>query len=194
MRSATEVKVPYLIIEAAYSADFSESQIAELLSIGFDRDPRSSFTLGLSGLYRKVAGVERAEAWLKGLLGAGASAEAIGALLEAWPDGLETWNVVRRFGPDVVAAYWKHRSPRFVGGSRLELLRCLIMLLRYERAAEAIQTALNRMSEVPSKLILRMLDGVIPQLNAKRAMPDTMMSFYVEKALVPRHSDFDQLI
>jgi hypothetical protein len=138
LRLATEVKVPYLIIEAAYSAEFSESQIGELLSVSIDRDPRSSFTLGLSGLYRKVAGLERAEAWLKALANTGASAEVVGDLLEAWPDGLETWNVARRFGSEVVAAYWKQRGSRFLTGPRSELLRCLIMLLRYGRAAEAI--------------------------------------------------------
>jgi hypothetical protein len=183
LRLATEAKVTYLIIEAAYAADFSERRVAELLSLSFERDPRSSFTLGLSGLYRKVAGVERAEAWLKRLVNTGASAELVGRLLEAWPDGLETWNVVRGFGSEVVAAYWKQRGPRFLTGSRSELLRALIMLLRYGCAVEAIQSSLDRMGEVPSKLILRMLDGVIPELNAKLAAPDTMTSYYVEKAL-----------
>jgi hypothetical protein len=184
LRLATEAKVPYLIIEATDSGRFSEPQVAELLSLSFDRDPISSFTLGLSGLYRKVAGAERAEAWLRKVVDErGAAAEVVGKLFQAWPDRLETWNVVRHFGSEVVAAYWKQRSPLYLKGSRSELLRSLLMLLRYERAVEAIQSSLDRMGEVPSKLILRMLDGVIPQLNAKSAVPDTMTNYYVEKAL-----------
>ena len=78
LRLATEAKVPYSIIEAANSAGFSEPQIAKLLSLSFDRDPISSFTLGLSGLYRKVAGADRAEAWLRKVVDErGASAEVV---------------------------------------------------------------------------------------------------------------------
>ena len=63
------------------------------------------------------------------------------------------------------------------------MLRLLIMLLRHGRAIQAIQSSLNRLMEVPSKLILKMLDGVIPQLNATAAAPDTMTTFYLEKVL-----------
>jgi hypothetical protein len=57
------------------------------------------------------------------------------------------------------------------------------MLLRYGRAVEAIQSSLDRLPDVPTKLALRMLDGVIPQLNAKAAKLDTMTAFYIEQIL-----------
>jgi hypothetical protein len=184
LRLATEVRVSYLVIEAAYGADFSPEQVERLFSISFDRAPTLAITTGLSGLYRNKVGVDRAEAWIKDALKKrGATPETIGSVLQGWPNGSETWNVVRRLGQGVVEAYWKQCAPHFVKGSRSELMRSLIMRLRYGRASEAIQSSLNRLKEIPSRLMLRMLDGLIPQLNAKSAVPDTMTSYYLEQVL-----------
>jgi len=57
------------------------------------------------------------------------------------------------------------------------------MFLRFGRAVEAIQSALNRLDELPTALILRLLQAVIPELNARQVPADTMTTFYVEKAL-----------
>jgi hypothetical protein len=122
--------------------------------------------------------------WISNLIAKnGASSEAVAEILLGWPDNPETWNVVRRFGPEVVAAYWKNHSPHYLDGRRSELFKFILMLLRYGQAIEALQSSLNRLAEIPSRLILRMLDGVIPQLNAKSAVPDTMSSYYIEKAM-----------
>jgi hypothetical protein len=184
LQLATEAKVSYLVIQTAYSAGFSPQQIEQLLFRSFERDPSSHITLGFSGLYRREAGSDRAEAWISDLIAKnGASSEAVASILQGWPGNLETWNVVRRFGPAVVAAYWKNHSPHYLEGRRSELFKFILMLLRYGRAIEAIQSSLSRLAEIPSRLILRMLDGVIPQLNAKSAVPDTMSSYYIESAM-----------
>jgi len=184
LRLVTEIEVPYLIIQALDTPNFLASQIFDILMLSFNQDPNSSFTLALSGLYRKVAGEEGAEAWLRYLIrDKSVPTDTIGKLLLAWPDGIETWNVARRLGSQVVDTYWKQKFPLFLKGPRSELLRALLMLLRYGRAQEAIQSSLQRMSEVPSKLILRMLSGVIAQINEKAATPSAMTSFYVEEAL-----------
>jgi len=184
LRLANEAKVTYLVIEAAYRAEFLPEQVEQLFSRSFERDPTSPIAVGLSGLHRKAVGIEQAEAWMQAaILNRGVSPEIIGSLLQGWPDGSETWNVVRRLGSEVVAAYWKRRPPQFVKGSRTELIRSLIMLLRFGRAAEAIQSSVNRLNEVPSRFILKMLDDAIPQINSKSAVPDAMTGYYIEQAL-----------
>jgi hypothetical protein len=184
IRLAAEARVPYLVVEAADAAGFSDPQVAELLALSFEKQRDSSFTLSLSGLYRKMAGEAQASLWLRRLLEEGkATPQLLGALFQAWPDGRETWQVVRRFGQEVVDAYWTQRSPRYLRGSRSDLLRSTLMLLRYGRAIEAIQSSLDRLPEIPTKLLVRMLDGVIPEINARAVAPDTMTSFYIEKAL-----------
>jgi len=56
------------------------------------------------------------------------------------------------------------------------------MYLRFGRALEAIQASLNRIAEIPTELIFRMLEAIIPELNSGHARADTMTSYYVEKA------------
>ena len=184
VRLADEAEIPYLLVEAIDHANFSEEEILDLLTLSFTHGQNSSFTMGLSGLYRKVAGPKSAETWLRGIIDGKMTTSAIvGELLLTWPEGMETWRLARRLGRDVVDAYWTQRSPHYIGGSRTELFWSLLMLLRYGRAVQAIQSSLNRMKELPSKLILRMLDGVVPQLNAQAALPGGMTSFYVEQSL-----------
>jgi hypothetical protein len=186
-----EVRMSHLIVEAAEDAGFSAPQVIELLSESYRYGRNSNLTVGLSGLYRRVAGADRAEAWLTTVKVKGGAAEVIADLLQTWPDGRETWSIVRHFGPEVVAAFWKRRSPRYLKGPRPELLRSVLMLLRYGRALEAIQSSLNRLGEIPSRLILRMLDAVIPQLNEVSTVPDAMTNYYVKKVLqeLDRRSD-----
>ena len=111
------------------------------------------------------------------------SSDMTAKLFMGWPHQLDTWRAVRRFGGDVMNAYWTQRSPLYLKGSRRELLRPSWMFLRYGRAVEAIQSSLNPLAELSTELAFRMLDGVIPQLNAKAAPADTMSTFYVEKLL-----------
>ena len=182
LRLVSGVRAPYSIVEAAAGAGFTEAQIEELLSRSAARDPDTGFTVNLAALYRNVFGAERAEAWLQKTADKTASPDVTARLCR---DGLmgSTWRTIRRFGPDVMRACWKQRWPRYLKGSRRELLEALLMLLRYGRAVEAIQSSLNRLPEVPTKLAFRMLDGVIPQLKVRAAPADTSNAFYIEKLL-----------
>jgi hypothetical protein len=181
LRLVSQVRVPYWVVEAAATAGFNEAEIGDLLSHAVERCPDSGFAVGLSMLYRDLVGTERAEKWLREIKNA--SADLFARLLQGWPDGLDTWRAVRRLGPDVTRTYWTERPPRYVKGSRRELLASLNMLLRYGRAVEAIQSSLDRLAEVPTKMALRILDDIIPQLNAGAAPADTMTVFYVERML-----------
>ena len=69
--------------------------------------------------------------------------------------------------------YWTRRRPSYLTGSRRALLQRNLMFLRFGRAVEAIQSSLNRIKEVPTKLLYRMLNGVIPQLNSRAVPVDT---------------------
>jgi len=184
LRLSAEVKTPFLVVEALAAANPTAEQVEQLLTLAFDQDPSSPFTFAMSALYRNLAGAERAEAWIRAEKSrVGLNVESVARLLEAWPDDFETWRTVRNFGPDIVDAYWKQKPPRYLRGPRRELLRSALMLLRYGRAIEVIQSSLDRMKEIPSRLILRALDGVIPQLNENHKLADTMTSYYVESAL-----------
>ena len=183
LRLAAEIRAPYWIAEAAAGAGLTAAQINELLALALDRDADTSFIVALSSIYRNLAGPERGEHWMREVARKPVSPEVLAKLFLGWPDGLGTWAAVRRFGGDVMQTYWLQRSPLYLKGSRRELLEALLMFLRYGRAVEAIQSSLDRLTEVPTELAFRMLDGVIPQLNARATAADTMTAFYVEKLL-----------
>jgi hypothetical protein len=189
LKLTDEARVPHLVMEAIVGAGLGAAQIEELLSLSIARDRKSSVTRTLAGLYRGVVGVERAEAWLRAA--AKGDVDFIADIVQAWPDGTETWNVVRGFGSDAVNAYWTKRAPMYMKGSRRTLLRSLLMFLRYGRALEAIQASLDRLPEVPTRLLMRMLDGVTHQLNRKKAVADTMTAHYVETAFAALDSRTD---
>lgn len=90
-------------IEAIAGAGFDERQIEQLPSLSIERDRGSSITRALAGIHRRIAGSVRAEAWLRGT--ARADADLVAGILQAWPDGTETWNVARGFGQAAVDAY-----------------------------------------------------------------------------------------
>jgi hypothetical protein len=184
LRLAASSRVPYLIVEALGDAGLTASQIEDLLSRSLRENPGSQLTLGLCGIFRQMAGAKDAEVWLESAASVSRlGGEAISALLQAWPDGRQTWSTVRRFGRECVTAYWTRHHPNYLTGSRRALLERNLMFLRFGRAVEAIQSSLNRISEVPTKLLFRMLDRVVPQLNSKAVPIDTMTSYYIEKAL-----------
>ena len=184
LRLAGSAKVPYLVIEAISGAGLTAVQIEDLLSRSLREDLGSSLTLGLAGIFRQMVGAKDAEVWLRSAAADGGfDVEAISTLLQAWPDGRETWSAVRRFGPECVTAYWTRRPPSYLTGTRRALLQRNLMFLRFGRAVEAIQSSLNRINEVPTELLFRMLDGVIPELNSKAAPVDTMTGYYIEMAL-----------
>jgi len=122
-----------------------------------------------------MVGAKDAEDWLQSAaVGGRLGSDAISSLLQVWPDGRETWSAVRRFGPECATAYWTSRSPSNLTGTRRALLQCNLMFLRFGRAVEAIQSSLNRIKEVPTELLIRMLDGVIPELNSKAVRVDNI--------------------
>jgi hypothetical protein len=195
VRLAVEAATPFLVVEATNEAAFSEKEISELLTLSFNRAPDSSVTGSLAGIYRKVAGPKRAEIWLRRVISEKmASSLIVAGLLHAWPDSIDTWNLAYRLGRKVVEAYWTQRRATFFQGSKREFFRLLLMFLRYGRAIEALESSFNRIEEVPSKLILRILNGIIPQINSQGMATNGMVNFYLEKAFeaLDRRSDVNE--
>jgi hypothetical protein len=184
VRLVKEVRLTYVVLDTISDCDLKEAELRELLELSFRDDPVSSFTIGLSGIYRGVVGQQQGLFWLKSVLAGGEVApEIVAALLENWPNDRATWRAVSSLGNEVAAAYWRQLSPRYLKGSRSELLRSTLMRLRYGRPISALQSCLDRLGEIPTRLILRILDSVIPELNSRDQSADTMITYYVAKAL-----------
>ncbi|WP_346295757.1 hypothetical protein LRC39_23025 [Rhodopseudomonas sp. P1] len=184
LRLAKEVRHTYVVLETLSRCNLGEERLGELLALSFADDPVGSLTVGLSGLYRGIIGLQRALIWLESLRDESqVSPETIAALLAAWPDDRETWRAGASLGRDVEAAYWRLLPPRYLKGLRSELLRSTLMRLRYRRPIEALQSCLDRLAEIPTRLLLRLLDDIVLELKSRPDRADTMTTYYVTKAL-----------
>ena len=184
IRLGFETRLPHLVVKAVDAAGLDDSEAERLFELSFACDNASNLTFGFAGLYRNRLGKHRAEARLaRALAERSASTEIIARSLLAWPDEPTTWAAARRLGPAVVSSYWRERVPQYLKGSRFALFRSMLMLLRFGRAAAALQSSFDRLAEIPTRLLFRLLDGIIPEINSKAIQPDNMLNFYLEGAL-----------
>ncbi|WP_447553334.1 hypothetical protein [Vreelandella sp. EE22] len=170
----------YLLISAIEEADFTSEDIKALLDESFNSSPGSEFTIFLSGAYRSKTDRNTSLSWIKEKM---SNNEAeISKLLLAWPVDNGTWATVRRLGEKVEREYWVNFHPRWVGGSKITLLKIILNLLKYERSIAALQTAMNRINEIPTRLVLRILDGSVSEFNSGSVVPSTMIQYEIGKA------------
>ncbi len=90
----------------------------------------------------------------------------IAKLLRSWPTEPATWQAAASLGSEVLEHYWTDYTAFHLTGKRHVLLTVVIQLMRRDRSLVALETSLNRIDEVPSCLVLRMLDAVVVELNA----------------------------
>jgi hypothetical protein len=183
LRLGIETKLPHLVVEALAAVDASQADIETLLIRTLQANPESDFAVGLASLHRSILGEERAMAWLTSEMTMnGWGAEAVARLLLGWPDQTSTWHVAKRLGENVASVYWAMKAPHWLRGSKSELIRAELTLLRYGRAIVALESGLNRLQELPTKLILRLLDGIVIELNASKSAAGSMMIYELERA------------
>jgi hypothetical protein len=196
LRLGIETKLPDVVVETLAAVDTSRGDIETLLVKTLRANPESNFAVCLAWLHLRIVGEERAAAWLISEMTVnGWSAEVVARLLIGWPDQTSTWHVARRFGENVVAAYWAMKRARWLNGSKRELIRAELNFLRYGRAVAALKSALNRLQELPAKLLLRLLDGIVQELNERRSAVDSMMTYELEQAFgeLDRREDISDL-
>jgi hypothetical protein len=182
LRLGIETKLPHLVVEALARTGVSSTDIETLLVKAIEADPESNFGVGLAALHREIAGQERAEGWLTQEMGRnGWSAEVTAHLLLGWPDQASTWHTATRLGSTVAAAYWAMKSPHWVKGSKHDLIRAELSLLRYGHGIAALKTGLNRLKELPTKLILRILDSMVLELNERKSADVGMIRYELER-------------
>ncbi len=195
-RLGIETKLPHVVVEPLARTGISSTAIEALLIKTLEADPESNFGVGLAALHRGIVGGEQAEAWLQKEMGVrGWSAEAVARLLLAWPDETYTWHVAKRLGREIAAAYWAIKNPLLLQGPKRELMRAELTFIRHGRAIAALRCGLNRIQELPTRLILKILGGVAHELHERGPVADSMIIYELQGVFdeLDRRSDVSDL-
>src|SRR5699024_5895576 len=120
--------------------------------------------------------------------------DATAALLFAWPDEKATWQALHGLGKDVEDSYWRNVKPFWIERTADLLVERVTRLLKYGRAVAGLESALNRLSDIPTDLLFRLLDAIVAEINSGNAqsMAAGMLDYDLEqafKALDARDAD-----
>lgn len=96
-----------------------------------------------------------------------------------WPDNAATWSYAQAAGHDVELEYWTKKRPFSIDGPSADAERAALMYVTAGRAAAAIEALHDRMKDLDSSVIFKMLDGVVADLNQSPSFNTTMISYYL---------------
>jgi hypothetical protein len=182
LRLGVETRSSYQVTEILSALKVDRNFLERLWLQSFAAAPGASFTLGLAGLHRSFTGAVEAQEWLAAGLQEGLWREPDVALfLLSWPDEEATWFAARRLGSNVEEGFWRHKSPYWLKGSKCLLFRVVLSLIRRGRSLAAMKSALNRLAEIPDRLMLRFLDAIVVELNNAQSAPAAMAAYEMER-------------
>lgn len=108
--------------------------------------------------------------------------ERVARILTALDDSIQTWNYVQEYGPEVNDAYWRLKHSYFVRGDADELLFGVRRYLEYGRPLAALDAATRRLGELPTTLLVQLLDCAVPELNASARGSGNLSVYNIEHA------------
>lgn len=96
------------------------------------------------------------------------------------PDSPKTWEQVQHFGHSVTSAYWTSKHPFVFTGPTDNLLFAMKQYIDAGRPMAALKAAHQRLSIVPTSMLLHLLDIAVDEINATGG-DGTMTIFYIEQ-------------
>ncbi len=155
----------HYVQEAIEEAKLGPAFLEQLLKGEIAEAPDGWHAGGYFSMLRRASDADIALAVAADLLQTNTS-RTVAKLMRSWPPEPATWHAVVSLGREVVEHYWTDWTPFHVQSDRRTLLTIVLELMRRDRALVALETCLNRIDEVPSCLVLRMLDAIVNELNA----------------------------
>lgn len=194
-----KVKVPYLMIPALEKVALSLEDSKELVIRAMAAGTPDLINLASSvSAWRLESDLD---AWRQILIDTasekGWTPKMLAQLLLHLPDGASSWALVDGFGSDVAAAYWGQKHSFRLKGSAEDLKYALERYIAAGRAMAAMAVAHDRLGEVDTATLLRILEQAIPEINEAQPENTTMTTYYVEavfKALDGRSDVTDEQI
>lgn len=170
----------HLVLQALEDAALPAHAVADLVRRSFAEEPQGSTSRSLFGLYYRVGGAPAALGLAAELLNSGASATEIAGLFQAWPTEPATWSAAASLGGAVIESYWREFSAHWLEGERRTLLKLVLALIRRGRVLTALKSSLNRLQEIPTCLLLSILDRTVGEINAGgRSVLHNMLDYHM---------------
>lgn len=180
----------HYVQEAIEDANLGAAFLEKLLREEVAEAPDGWNAGGYFSMLRRAAGDDAALAVATNLTRT-ETPTTIAKLMRCWPAGKATWEAVASLGSEVLEHYWTDYTPFHVTSDRRTLLTIVIQLMRRNRSMVALETSLNRIDEIPSCLVLRMLDAIVNELNeGQKPRPGGLLDYELEetfKSLDKRH-------
>jgi len=181
LRLGLETKAAFQVVDAWGELKPSRQQIEDLLVAAINVSPTSAFPPSLFRFHREIVSEAAAMAWLSMAMPAyNWSPKTAAHLLSNWPFKLSTWHFVRRLGIEVDKWYWTTIGPVGSTESKHELIRAILKILRYGKAIDALRSIVHGLQNVPTRLVFRILDKVLIQLNSDDAGTYTSLNWELE--------------
>lgn len=106
---------------------------------------------------------------------------AVVRLLVALPDERRTWEIATEFGLGMEADYWRTKHSYYFNGNEDDITFVANKYLSVDRPVAAIEALHDKISDVPTMLLLELLDAAILEVNRRNEAGNSMFAYYVEK-------------
>ena len=188
----------HLVVRAIDGSALDTSDVEGLLKMSFTTEPGGPLATALCSIHRGRAGDATTLKVIEDLHRVYDDDDATAALFFSWPDEKETWQALHRLGPGIEDSYWLHVKPFWMEGTADLLIERARRLLKYGRAIASLESVLNRLSDIPTDLLLQLLDQIAVELNSesRESMVEGMLDHDLEQAftaLDAREVDADEI-
>jgi len=174
----------HLVVRAIEESGLDTAKVEKLLRTCFAAEPGGSLATALASVHRRRTDETAALALIGELYRASRDDISTAALLFAWPDDKQTWHALHKLGTAVEDSYWRNVKPFWIEGSAEILVERARRLLDYGRAVAGLESALNRLADIPTDLLFRLLDAIVTEINSgsSQGMPGGMLDYDLEQA------------
>ncbi|MET0777442.1 MAG: hypothetical protein ABWZ65_18405 [Pseudomonas mandelii] len=180
---AKKAAIPNLVAQAIDLDQITQADLIALIEGAISPAVPGDLPLYVSSIGARRYGDAWAELLKEKILPLVADPNEKAKLLLGWPLCGWTWDFVMSLGEDVSNEYWRRINVLPQEGSIDELLRAVEEFRRAQRSIEVLGVGHRRLAELPTDLIVSLLNEGLQQLNSdQNRQSGTMLSYYLGKA------------
>ncbi len=179
---AKKVKLPQHVAVASRTLALPSDKLLELLHLAID-DGGSIDTVCALVIAEGVA--RFGEPWVSDVRATITNKEVeparVAHLLMGLDETREAWDIVRSFGDLANDSYWTHKHSFSITGNAEDLLFAVDNYISRGRPMAAIEASSRRLVDIPSDLLIHLLDLAVSEINESQGQHGTMTVYYIER-------------